>query len=63
MQVNVFPASTGVITVNYCFYRGKQLDRLVETGPRGGKTILWRDAAKRDYILASWSRSRADAVR
>jgi hypothetical protein len=61
--VNVYPNSTGIITEDACTFRGVVLDRMDCTGPRGGKETLWRAATKRHYQMASWSTTKADAIR
>lgn len=51
------------ITENAAVHRGVTLDRLESTGPRGGKIVLWRAAAKRQYQVASWSATKGDAAK
>lgn len=62
-SVNVFPDSTGKITVNATTFRGVTLDRMDVVGPKGGKSVMWRAAAKREYQMASWSHTREDAAK
>jgi hypothetical protein len=61
--VSIIGGTSGVITWDAATYHGVVLDRMVETGPRGGKSVLWRAASKRDYQVASWSHTREDAAK
>ena len=47
-RVTVFPNRTGEITLVAMVVEGVSLDRLVTTGPRGGKSVSWRRVDRRE---------------
>lgn len=48
---------------DHCIYKGITLDRMVVIGPRGGRKVYWMPARKRNYLVASWSQTRDQAVK
>lgn len=61
--VDVFPNSKGTITEDAFVHNGVALDRMDVTGPKGGKSVLWRASHKRNALVASWSDSKTAAAK
>lgn len=59
----VFSGLQGRIYEDAAIQSGVILDKMIVTGPRGGKSVLWRAASKRNYLIASWSHTKADAAK
>lgn len=55
--------TASVIERDVCFFRGVLLDKMTETGPRGGRKIWWRAASQRDTWCAAWSPTREQAAK
>lgn len=57
------PLEGVTVDLAVCVFRGVVLDRMTETGPRGGRKVYWRAVFCRDHQVATWRATRDEAAR